>query len=253
MIIDLTGSRGFIGSHLKTALEKKGHSVVEWDRHESVNRDIRGFEPSKGVGCVIHLAAVADVRKSIEFPEEYWENNVINTTRIQKKCADIGVKLLYASSSCIHKWWLSPYGTSKKVNEETAHGRQVGLRFTTVYGDGARDSMFMGRLLSGNIQYATNHVRDFIHVSDVCSAILSLVDSVDEPKQRAYDIGTGMGNTVSDLATLAGLELPVKEGDACEAEDNTADISKLKEEFGFEPQVNVRTYISNATTTGAPI
>ena len=77
---------------------------------------------------------------------------------------------MYASSSCIHNWWLSPYGTSKKVNEETAFDKQVGLRFTTVYGDGARESMLIGKLLDGSIGYLTRHVRDFIHVDDVVEA-----------------------------------------------------------------------------------
>ena len=81
------------------------------------------------------------------------ENNVENTTRIQKICHYNNIPLLYASSSCIHNWWLSPYGTSKKVNEETAFNNQVGLRFTTVYGDGARESMLIGKLLDGSIAF----------------------------------------------------------------------------------------------------
>tara|TARA_B100001175_G_scaffold299270_1_gene290519 strand:+ start:42 stop:800 length:759 start_codon:yes stop_codon:yes gene_type:complete len=252
MIIDLTGSRGFIGSHLKTALEKEGHTVVEWDRHEAVKKDISQYEPSKGIGMVIHLAAMADVRKSIEQPEVYWQNNVINTTRIQKKCNEINVPLLYASSSCIHKWWLSPYGTSKKVNEETAFDRQIGLRFTTVYGDGARDTMFMGRLLSGNLAYSTNHIRDFIHVSDVVSAIFAIIKA-NNPLQRAYDIGNGVGNTVSDLAKLAGYDIPIKDGDTCEAENNTADVTNLINEFDWKPKINAKQYIAERIKEGIPV
>ena len=254
MIIDLTGSRGFIGSHLKTVLKDKGHTVVEWDRHDSIKKNISEYEPSKDVGMVIHLAAMADVRKSIEQPEVYWQNNVAYTTRIQKKCNEINVPLLYASSSCIHKWWLSPYGTSKKVNEETAFARQTGLRFTTVYGDGARDTMFMGRLISGSLKYSTNHVRDFIHVSDVCAAILAIMESDTDPKHSAYDIGTGVGNVVSDLAKLADYDTgPVKDGDPCEADDNTADITPLQEEFGWSPKINPKDWINSKIIEGVPV
>jgi len=250
MKIVITGSRGFIGSHLKNHYENK-HQIVEWDR--SIKKNIEDFSLSSGVGAVVHLAALADVRRSIAEPDLYWQNNVINTKRIQDMCAMHNVKLLYASSSCIHNWSLSPYGTSKKVNEATAHPGQVGLRFTTVYGDGARDTMFMGRLLSGDLQYSTNHIRDFIHVSDVVSAIDSIIFSEHEPKHGAYDIGTGNGNPVSALAKLAGYDIPVKDGDPCEAQDNTADITPMQEEFGWEPKVDVKKYIINHQYEGTPV
>ena len=251
MKIAITGSRGFIGSHLKDYLQQQGHQVVEWDT--AIKKDIKDFQLPSGVGAVVHLAAYADVRRSIREPDLYWKNNVINTKRIQDICAKENAKLFYASSSCIHNWSLSPYGTSKKVNEETAHPGQVGLRFTTVYGTGARDTMFMGRLLAGDLEYSTNHVRDFIHVSDVVSAIDTLMFADNAPTQSAYDIGTGVGNVVSDLATLAGYNIPVKDGDECEAADNTADIQALNEEFGWNPTVNVKEFIINNSFEGIPV
>lgn len=251
MKIVITGSRGFIGSHLKDHLEQKGHTIIEYDR--KLEKNIEDFTLPSGVGAVVHLAALADVRRSIREPDLYWENNVINTKRIQDMCAVHNVKLLYASSSCIHNWSLSPYGTSKKVNEATAHPGQVGLRFTTVYGDGARDTMFMGRLLSGDLQYSTNHVRDFIHVSDVVSAIDSIIFSEHEPQHGAYDIGTGNGNTVSALAELAGYNIPVKDGDDCEAADNTANVKPMEKEFGWKAKVDVKQFITNNQFEGIPV
>mgnify|MGYP003118862281 FL=1 len=153
MNIAITGSSGFIGHHLKHYLELDGHHVIPWDRN--IGKDIKDFELTGEECFVIHLAADADVRKSIEEPQAYWDNNVTPTTEIQKQCAFADVPLLYASSSCIHQWHKSPYGISKKVNEETAfsdHHIQVGLRFTTVYGDGARDAMFIGKLFRNTIR-----------------------------------------------------------------------------------------------------
>ena len=115
MKVAITGSRGFIGSHLKTRLEKDGHEIVEWDLRQEPSKNIEDFNPGD-VTHVVHLAAYADVRQSLKEPEKYWTNNVENTTRIQKICGYNNIPLLYASSSCIHQWWLSPYGTSKKVN-----------------------------------------------------------------------------------------------------------------------------------------
>ena len=246
MKVAITGSRGFIGSHLKTRLEKDGHEVVEWDLRQEPPQCIKDFDP-QDCNYVVHLAAYADVRKSLEEPDLYWKNNVQNTTRIQKICTYNNIPLLYASSSCIHNWWLSPYGTSKKVNEETAYHNQVGLRFTTVYGDGARDSMLIGKLIDGTIGYLTRHVRDFVHVSEVVEAIVLLMSKDIGTLKPAYDIGTGVGNVVMDLGILAGWEgIEIRDGDPCEAQDNTADITEMKA-LGWKPKIKVDEYLVQKT------
>mgnify|MGYP000032259667 FL=1 len=246
MRVAITGSRGFIGSHLKTRLEKDGHEVIEWDLRQDPPRPVSDFKPDEVSYC-IHLAAYADVRASLKDPETYWTNNVENTTRLQLICNHNNIPLLYASSSCVHKWWLSPYGTSKKVNEETAYPGQVGLRFTTVYGDGARESMLIGKLIDGTISYLTKHVRDFTHVSDVVEAIVLLMSKDISRLKPVYDIGTGIGNVVEDLGILAGWEgIEVTNGDACEAQDNTADITEMKA-LGWSAKVNVKDYLLLAT------
>jgi UDP-glucose 4-epimerase len=158
--------------------------------------------------------------------------------------------MIYASSSCIHAWHQSPYGISKKVNEETAFPGQVGLRFTTVYGDGARDTMFIGKLMRGEVKYATNHIRDFIHVDDVIDAIDRIMLKMLEPHlmpeatlRDAYDIGTGTGNVVSELARIRMPGIDIRLGDDCEAHDNTADITHISE-LGFKAKIDVREYLA---------
>jgi len=246
MKVAITGSRGFIGSHLKTRLENDGHEVIEWDLRQEPPQCIKDFDP-QDCNYVVHLAAYADVRRSLQEPDLYWKNNVENTTRIQKICHYNNIPLLYASSSCIHNWWLSPYGTSKKVNEETAFDKQVGLRFTTVYGEGARDTMLIGKLIDGSIGYLTRHVRDFVHVSDVVDAIVLLMSKDIGMLKPAYDIGTGVGNVVVDLGILAGWEgIEIKDGDPCEAQNNTADITEMKA-LGWQPKVKVDEYLIKNT------
>lgn len=246
MKIAITGSSGFIGGHLKEKLKREGHEIISWDRKDG--KDIHDFELN-GAEFVVHLAADADVRRSIEEPDAYWENNVVPTTRIQRKCYYNNVPLLYASSSCIHAWHQSPYGISKKVNEETAFPGQVGLRFTTVYGDGARDTMFIGKLMRGELKYATKHIRDFIHVDDVLQAIERIMLKITDPHlmpestlRPAYDIGTGVGNMVYELARIRMPGIDIRLGDDCEAQDNTADITHIKE-LGFEPTIDVKDYL----------
>ncbi len=242
MRIALTGSRGFIGSHLMKRLKKDGHEIVEWDLRKEPSADIRDFNPRE-ISYVIHLAAYANVRQSIKEPQKWWTNNVENTTRIQKICTYNNIPLMYASSSCVHNWWLSPYGTTKKVNEETAFPNQVGLRFTTVYGEGARETMFISKLLDGSLEYVTKHTRDFIHVDDVIEAIILLMSKDIRLLKPTYDIGTGIGNQVHQLADIAGYsELPLVDGESCEAPDNTANNADLVE-LGWKPKVKVDEYI----------
>ena len=91
----------------------------------------------KKVNKIVHLAAYADVRASMEDPNKWYENNVVKSSRLFELCNKFNTQCVYASSSCVKEWWKSPYGTSKKVMEDMAnvHGRFVGLRFSNVYGD----------------------------------------------------------------------------------------------------------------------
>jgi len=247
MKIMITGSSGFVGSHLKERWKSKGHQIVEWDRKEG--KELKDIVIDDNTDVVVHLAAWADVRASIEKPDEYWDNNVTTTTNIQKMCHEKGIQLLYASSSCIHAWHKSPYGISKKVNEETAYPGQIGLRFTTVYGEGARDTMMIGRLVRNEAKYATTHVRDFIHVEDVMNVIDLLLKKPVHLLEPAYDVGTGKGNRVDYLANdVCGRNLPVNEGDDCEARDNTANIQPLQD-LGWNPTIDVVDYLKEKVGT----
>lgn len=246
MNITVTGSSGFIGSHLCKSLSDDGHTLHVWDT--KVNRDIQNFEVGNS-DIVIHLAAIADVRRSIKEPELYWENNVERTKYIQHMCHHSHVPLIYASSSCAKYWNLSPYGASKRINEVTAFPEQVGMRFTTVYGEGARESMFMGKLKNGTLEYATNHIRDFIHVSDVVQAIKLIMQKTIDPHtiptprlMPIYDIGTGIGSSVEELAKSKFPDIEVREGDSCEAIDNTADNTNLTS-LGWRQSVTVEDYL----------
>ena len=239
MKIVITGSRGFIGTHIRNALQD--HTIVEWDTklNETFNgvlfQDIKDFTIEPDTDFVIHLAGLTDVRESIAIPDVYWTQNVEYSKRVFEACR--GIPMLYASSSCVKEWWRSPYGTTKKVLEELALDGHVGLRFTNVYGEGAPDFMLTSRLANGNVTHKTNHVRDFVHVSDIVSVVQFFLNKGTKNKNRFYEIGSGVGTRIDELVERHGYDVPMKKGDKCEMSDNTADIYDILEEGWVGPKV----------------
>jgi len=239
MKVSVTGSKGFIGSRLTQLLRDLGHDVIEWDRNISKNRDISMWEP-EGCDAVVHLAGYANVRNSLKEPEKYWYNNVELSKRLFNLASLYEMRIIYASSSCAKKWWLSPYGTSKKAMEEVAPKRSLGMRFTTVYGPGSRGDMLIGRIRDKTLKYVTNHTRDFIHVDDICNAIIKSLGNSE--LNGIVDVGTGIGVKINELASSFDINVPLKDGDPCEASENVADIEVLVK-TGWRPKYNVKEYI----------
>jgi len=242
MKIVLTGSEGFIGSHLKKKLLKKGHQLICYDL--LLNKDIKDFTLNGDENFVIHLAAKANVRDSVKNPEPYFLNNVEYSKKIFDLCYEKKIPCLYASSSCVHNWSLSPYGESKKKMEEVARDNQVGLRFSTVYGENPRKGMLFDYIANGTVKYKTNHKRDFIYIDDVVNAILLFVKLGLENKNKTYEVSSGQLYNVKEVIEEAGFKVPLKKGEDCEAESNASDNSELKK-LGWEPTMSVWAFLRN--------
>ena len=156
---------------------------------------------------VIHLAAQAGVRYSIENPYAYVDSNLIGFMNILEACRNNPVKhLLYASSSSVYggnkvapfstnhnvDHPVSLYAATKKANELMAHTYShlygiptTGLRFFTVYGPYGRPDMayfsFTKDIMEGNPIKVFNHgkmERDFTYIDDIVQGILKLIDKV---------------------------------------------------------------------------
>ena len=219
MKINVTGSHGFIGSRLlpKLISDKRITGLSLWDLE--IGRPLSEWHID-GCDIVVHLAALADIRGPYTY-EDFYVTNVAESRRIFNS----GRRVVYASSSAMYNKDCN-YGISKALMEKAANPDSIGLRFTTVYGPGQRDTMLHSRLESGNIKYATNHIRDFIHVDDVCDIIIKCIFS---DITGAMDVGTGIGQKVSDIVKEAGYDVPIVDGEPGESQDNTADITRLKE------------------------
>ena len=233
MKVLVTGHRGFIGRYVFADWrDQLGYKVHGIDRPDCIS-EFKGGD----YDLVVHLAAWADIRESLEKPEEYYENNVVKAKPIFDWCGETGTRLLYASSSAVDgNYWENPYAMSKWVNEQMAPPNSVGMRFTTVYGPESRDNMMYGMLKEGTAPYVTNHKRDWIHVKDVCTAIRSLAPST---VCGPVPIGYGESIPVRKLAEAFGQgHLPVKEYTPGEVDDNVADISIMLS-TGWTPMINI--------------
>ena len=173
---------------------------------------------------VVHLAAQAGVRYSVEHPHVYIESNILGFLNILEGCRHTGVKhLVYASSSSVYGLNTkmpfsvadmtdrpaSLYGATKKANELMAHSYShlygipaTGLRFFTVYGPWGRPDMatflFTRAILAGKPISLFNHgkmKRDFTYIDDIVEGIVRVMDHVPTPPQpglppcRVYNIG----------------------------------------------------------------
>ncbi|PXW95808.1 UDP-glucuronate 4-epimerase [Sphaerotilus hippei] len=228
----VTGAAGFIGAHVSAALARAGHRVVACDSYNDyypvqLKRDrvaalldplgvqvqpldladaaaTRAFFEASGCDVVLHLAAQAGVRYSVEHPMAYVQSNLQGFGSVLEACRHGGVKhLLYASSSSVYGWRdsgafteddrtdtpMSFYAATKKANEAMAyatakvHGLPVtGLRFFTVYGPWGRPDMaywsFSQAIRRGQpikLFAEGQLLRDFTCVDDVVDALQRLI------------------------------------------------------------------------------
>jgi UDP-glucuronate 4-epimerase len=234
----VTGAAGFIGAFTAKALLERGDTVVGLDNFNdyydvSLKESRAAFlEPydkfsmarialedreaiealfaKEGFDKVVHLAAQAGVRYSIENPHSYIDSNIVGTLHILEGCRHHEVEhLVYASSSSVYganttmpfsihqnvDHPLALYGATKKANELMAHTYSslyqlptTGLRFFTVYGPWGRPDMalfkFTKNIIEGkpiDVFNYGNHRRDFTYVDDIVEGVIRTMDNTAQP------------------------------------------------------------------------
>ena len=241
MKVLVTGAAGFIGYHVAERLLARGDEIVGLDnlnpyydpalkqarlarlearpgfRFERVDLADRAAMEALFAGGrfrrVVHLAAQAGVRYSVENPHAYADSNLTGTLHVLEGCRHHGVEhLVFASTSSVYgantkmpfsvhqnvDHPLSFYAATKKANELMAHtyaslyGLPVtGLRFFTVYGPWGRPDMalfqFTRNILAGkpiDVFNYGNHRRDFTYVDDIANGVVAALDHVAAPNPR---------------------------------------------------------------------
>lgn len=273
MKILVTGSSGFIGHALCKKLLKHGFEVVGVDnmndyydvglkksrlkdllhldgaRFKAIENDIedksfvKKLFKEQNFDRVIHLAAQAGVRYSIENPDAYIASNINGFLNILQESKNHEVEhFIYASSSSVYgmnvrqpfsttdrtDFPVSLYAATKKSNELMAYSYShlydlptTGLRFFTVYGPWGRPDMayfkFTKSILEGNkinVYNNGNLRRDFTYIDDIVNGVFGLLDEIPEnkrskitssaPKYALYNIGNN--NSVNLIDFISSIE-----------------------------------------------
>ena len=297
--VAVTGAAGFIGSHLCEALLAGGCRVVGLDNFDSfydpaikrrniagclgsdsfslIEGDIRDSEAvdralGQGVDAVVHLAARAGVRPSIENPPLYQDVHVKGTCVLLEAARRHEIsKFLFGSSSSVYgnnekapfsesdnvDHPISPYAATKRAGELLCHAYHhlfgisvTCLRFFTVYGARQRPDLAIHkftRLIEAGEPIPVfgdgSMMRDHTYIDDIIAGVLAAIERCDG--YRIYNLGESRPISLSDL--IAAIErslgkkakinrLPCQPGDV---ERTYADVSLAQAELGYEPRTRL--------------
>jgi len=308
MDVLLTGAAGFIGFHAAKRLLAQGHTVVGVDNlndyydpalkrarlgllkespgftfHKIELSDKGALENALGttpISHILHLAAQAGVRYSLENPHSYIQSNVMGHLNVLEY-ARHNPKLLhlaYASSSSVYgerdidtgfketdrvREPASLYAATKLSGEmlSESYARlynipQTGLRFFTVYGPWGRPDMaywiFTQKVLAGDpiTLFAPNIMkRDFTYIDDIANILPKILSS--PPEHHAiYNLGNSKPNNLADFvktierACGKTAEVIIKPQQAGDVRTTFADISAAQSAFGFSPKTELKEGLS---------
>ena len=297
----VTGGAGFIGSHLVSRLLKEDKwdvSIVDnfndfYDPKQKrrnienyldnpqfslfekdiCNEDLRDVFEQKKLDLIVHLAARAGVRPSLDEPKKYAETNINGTLNLLEFAREFGVQqFIFGSSSSVYgsrcdipfsendKVFkpISPYAATKLAGEALCHTyshlydiRTVCLRFFTVYGACQRPDLAIhkfARLISKDKPipfYGDGKSRrDYTHVDDIIQGIRSAIDYEETPYE-IINLGESETTELNKLVELIEKNLdkkaiidrkPFQPGDVPQT---FADIAKAKKLLGYAPKINI--------------
>jgi len=213
----ITGSSGFVGTHLTKKLTKD-YEIVKYDLVNGQNiLDQKLLDKKmKGVDIVVHLAAFISATESWEKPVEYFENNTLGTASVVKSAIRAGVKkIIFFSSAAVKAKPFTPYAISK-INAENILNLYkneldiVIVRPENIYGTGQKANY--GYVIHSFIEAIRNtkninifgtgyQSRDFIYIDDVVKVVEKLIE-LNIKSGNVISLGTGIQTKVKDLAVL---------------------------------------------------
>ena len=304
----VTGAAGFIGFHVAKRLLEQGHEIVGFDNlNDYYDVELKkarvallsktpNFRFVQSDLCeekslmdlfgecsfddVIHLAAQAGVRYSIENPKAYIQSNLIGFFNVLEAVRAYPVQhFVYASSSSVYGYNkttplstdqktdspVSLYAATKKADELLAYSysnlfgiKATGLRFFTVYGPWGRPDMayfsFTKKILSGEPISLFNNgemLRDFTYIDDIVEGIIRVLEQPPLPDENGvchavYNIGNHnpvpLLDFVRTLEEVVGKKALIKylPMQPGDVYQTYADVTPLMERFGYKPSTELK-------------
>jgi UDP-glucuronate 4-epimerase len=291
----VTGGAGFIGSELSTELLARGFDVRAIDsfsahyarelkelnvadlrrddRFELVEADIATAEMQglvEGADVIYHLAARPGVRDSWSDFSEYVHANIAGSRAVFAAAADLGVRVVYASSSSIYGNAadlpvteatplipISPYGATKVMTEVLAGAygasfglEAVGMRYFTVYGPRQRPDMALSKFIEAAVAGKTisiygdgRQLRDMTYVGDVVAGTLLAAEH--GRAGAVYNIASNASRSLLDILSVLEkvmgipLDLEFEESKAGDVRDTWGGIDRASVELGFAPATDL--------------
>jgi len=278
----VTGAAGFIGSHLLPVLIGEGYGVIALDKSVALftidnvadicdDLQMERLGKTLKFDAIIHLAAIAAPRVAETRPQETFQVNVYGTYNALKMAKEAGAKRVIFPSSA-HVYGISPkylptderhplalqdtYTSSKIMGErlcqlfyENHHMSYVTLRMFNGYGPRQSFDYFVPSMikqaLEGTIILRGRHItKDFIYVSDMVNAIMTVLDS---SYVGPLNVGTGVQTSLEEVAQYIAdrlhAELSFAETDDRGPTHMQSDITRLKG-LGWSPQASLEDGLS---------
>jgi len=275
----ITGGSGFIGRHLCSELSKKGVSLVNYDLLEG--QDIRNlcqldaFFEQNQITEVVHLAALAGVRRGNTYPEEYINTNIVGTNNVVRMCEKYKVEhLINYSSSSVYgntkppvtesfvKKPISIYGITKLAAErivESAYIRQkTNIIPFTVYGENGRKDEVIYKWLEQHKNHKPITVygrggscRGYVYVKDLVKTTVKILEEHrGHWKYESFNLGGSEIIKISDLVHIFIDMIPTIQVDYMkmpreDIKKNFADTTKAGKMLSFYPEKKFKKVVKN--------
>ncbi len=272
MRILITGFSGFIGSYLTKKLQELQHELILCDLSNGINIcNWDEIKEIKNLDFVVHLANLSYVPASYQEPKKFYEVNYLGTLNMLELCRLNNAKLIYFSSYMYgHPQYqpideqhpiqaYNPYSQTKVICESLCEGynRDFMVPVTifrpfNIYGKGQNSDFLIPTIInqakSGKIIIKDDRPkRDYIHVNDIVEAVSSAMFIKNESSNyQIFNLGTGKSNSVKDVIDKVcqlynhTVEYQcTNETRQNEVLDTIADISKIKNNLGWEPKISL--------------
>jgi len=263
----ITGSKGFIGTHLTRYLTEQGHHVIGFDRGDSLPNG----SSHTSIDYIFHLAGEKNPRKVSDDPSTISKIDLSLTEQVLDFAKNHSVKKTILIST------LGVYGTDGLLSESTTpkattpytdiklaieqkgihafnqHDTGVAIaRLSNIYGSHQSTEAVIASLIeqmhtgdtirTGN----TNSIREFLHVDDMCAALLALA-TTPKTSGQIFNVGSGIGTSIDTLIDLikthshytGTIEKDPEKVRPNEIPVQIADISKIKAFTGWEPRIKL--------------